>query len=164
MQRSCADVNSPYKRKCWTNSEGRLVNLVRALRYEPMREVGGGVCGGWANGYSCTHGAQINFEDLTPHLTYGSLAASRLSASFFSSLLVCKALRFSTECLGCFAIHIYDRPLDTSLSIPVRLSAGTYLCLSVFHLFTFQHISLSVSASASPSIGTPPVCPSVSAS
>ncbi len=28
MQRSCADVNSPYKRKCWTNSGGLLVYLV----------------------------------------------------------------------------------------------------------------------------------------
>ncbi len=28
MQRSCADVNSTYKRKCWTNSGGPLVNLV----------------------------------------------------------------------------------------------------------------------------------------
>ncbi len=26
MQRSCADMNSPYKRKCWTNSGGPLVN------------------------------------------------------------------------------------------------------------------------------------------
>ncbi len=26
MQRSCADGNSPYKRKCWTNSGGPLVN------------------------------------------------------------------------------------------------------------------------------------------
>jgi hypothetical protein len=26
MQSSCADVNSPYKRKCWTNSGGPLVN------------------------------------------------------------------------------------------------------------------------------------------
>ena len=26
MQRSCSDVNSPYKRKCWTNSGGPLVN------------------------------------------------------------------------------------------------------------------------------------------
>jgi hypothetical protein len=29
---------------------------------------GGGVS---ANEYSCTHGAQINFGDLTPYLTYG---------------------------------------------------------------------------------------------
>ncbi len=28
MQRPCADVNSPYKRKCWTNSGGPLVNSV----------------------------------------------------------------------------------------------------------------------------------------
>ncbi len=26
MQRSCADMNSPYKRKCWANSGGPLVN------------------------------------------------------------------------------------------------------------------------------------------
>ena len=26
MQRSCADVNSSYKQKCWTNSGGPLVN------------------------------------------------------------------------------------------------------------------------------------------
>ncbi len=26
MQRHCADVNSPYKRKCWTNSGGPLTN------------------------------------------------------------------------------------------------------------------------------------------
>ncbi len=26
MQRSCADVNSPYQQKCWTNSGGPLVN------------------------------------------------------------------------------------------------------------------------------------------
>jgi hypothetical protein len=28
MQRSCADVNYPYKRKCWTYSGGPLVNSV----------------------------------------------------------------------------------------------------------------------------------------
>ncbi len=27
-QRSCADVNSPYKRKCWTKSGGPLVTLL----------------------------------------------------------------------------------------------------------------------------------------
>ncbi len=31
---------------------------------------GGGGCGVSANEYSCTHGAQINFGDLTPYLTY----------------------------------------------------------------------------------------------
>jgi hypothetical protein len=30
----------------------------------------GGSCGVSANEYSCAHGAQINFEDLTPYLTY----------------------------------------------------------------------------------------------
>jgi hypothetical protein len=27
-----------------------------------------------ANEYSCAHGAQINFEDLTPYLTFGGKA------------------------------------------------------------------------------------------
>ncbi len=31
---------------------------------------GGGGCGVSANDYSCAHGAQINFGDLTPYLTY----------------------------------------------------------------------------------------------
>jgi hypothetical protein len=35
-----------------------------ALVYEPKRGVGG--CGVSANEYSCAHGAQINFGDLTP--------------------------------------------------------------------------------------------------
>jgi hypothetical protein len=34
------------------------------------QEGGGGCCGVSANEYSCTHGAQINFGDLTPYLTY----------------------------------------------------------------------------------------------
>ncbi len=32
---------------------------------------GGGDCGVSANEYSCTHGAQMNFGDLAPYLTYG---------------------------------------------------------------------------------------------
>jgi hypothetical protein len=32
MQCSCADVNSPYKRKCWTNSGGPLIN---SLLWDP---------------------------------------------------------------------------------------------------------------------------------
>jgi hypothetical protein len=31
---------------------------------------GGEGCGVSANEYSCAHGAQINFRDLTPYLTY----------------------------------------------------------------------------------------------
>ena len=36
--------------------------------------IAGGGAGGWrisANEYSCAHGAQMNFGDLTPYLTYG---------------------------------------------------------------------------------------------
>jgi len=41
---------------------------VPALSFAGRR---GGVAGVSANEYSCTHGAQINFGDLTPYLTYG---------------------------------------------------------------------------------------------
>jgi hypothetical protein len=41
-------------------------------------EIGG--CGVSANEYSCAHGAQINFRDLTPYLTYGE--KSRLFSVF----------------------------------------------------------------------------------
>jgi hypothetical protein len=42
-----------------------------ALVYEPKwGGEGGGSCGVSANEYSCTHGAQINFGDLIPYLTY----------------------------------------------------------------------------------------------
>jgi hypothetical protein len=39
-----------------------------------MRGDGGGGCGASSKEYSCaqSHGATINFEDLTPYLTYGS--------------------------------------------------------------------------------------------
>jgi hypothetical protein len=40
-----------------------------ALVYEPKYGEGG--CRVSANEYSCAHGTQINFEDLTPYLTYG---------------------------------------------------------------------------------------------
>ncbi len=39
--------------------------------YEPKYGGGGGCGGVSANEYSCAHGAQINFADLTPYLTYG---------------------------------------------------------------------------------------------
>ncbi len=38
--------------------------------YEPKCGGRVGSCRVSANEYSCTHGAQINFVDLTPHLTY----------------------------------------------------------------------------------------------
>ncbi len=41
--------------------------------------IGGGEgCGASANEYSCTHGAQINFGDLTPYLTNGYYTTSTL--------------------------------------------------------------------------------------
>ncbi len=67
-----------------------------------------GCCGVSANEYSCTHGAQINFGDLTPYLTYGGIAvisqsislfvlplpvSSRLSTVFYNSLEIIDKLR-----------------------------------------------------------------------
>jgi hypothetical protein len=37
---------------------------------------GGGACGVSANMYSCTHGAQINFGDLAPYLTWQEESAT----------------------------------------------------------------------------------------
>jgi hypothetical protein len=45
-------------------------------------EGGGGSVGVSANEYSCAHGAQINFGDLTPYLTYD---ANDLTTSMFSN-------------------------------------------------------------------------------
>jgi hypothetical protein len=55
------------KKKC------RLSLLTNsALVYESQcGGMGGGGCGVSANEYSCAHGAQINFGDLPPYLTYG---------------------------------------------------------------------------------------------
>jgi hypothetical protein len=59
---------------------------------------GGASCGVSANEYSCAHGAQINFGDLTPYLTYAPLPPPRLSAntarkapfrSFLLAFLLC---------------------------------------------------------------------------
>ncbi len=48
-----------------------LTNIAARLVYGP----GGGGAGGRvsANEYRCVHGAQINFGDLTPYLTYALL-------------------------------------------------------------------------------------------
>jgi hypothetical protein len=44
-----------------------------------------------ANEYKCAHGAQINFGDLTPYLTYAAKPASApsfLHAAFLSDLVI----------------------------------------------------------------------------
>ncbi len=51
MQRSCADMNSPHKQKCWTNSGGPLINsqysevspLLFWGKHNRLRERGWGV-------------------------------------------------------------------------------------------------------------------------
>ncbi len=46
-----------------------LADKLHPLYMSP--NAGGGGCGVSANEYSFAHGAQINFGDLTPYLTYG---------------------------------------------------------------------------------------------
>jgi hypothetical protein len=56
-----------------------------ALVFEPKC---GGVCGVSASEYSCTHGAQRNFGDLTPYLTYvSSHAKESLTLYIYHSVL-----------------------------------------------------------------------------
>ncbi len=57
-----------------------------ALVYEP--KCGGWICGVSANEYSCAHGAQINFGDLTPYLTYDFILYSILGISRALSTVV----------------------------------------------------------------------------
>ncbi len=55
------------------------------LVYEPKcGGKGGWGCGVSANEYSCVHGAQINFGDLTPYLTY-TVCYHMLSFCVFSA-------------------------------------------------------------------------------
>ncbi len=50
----------------------RLSWLTKSATYlSPNTEGEGGGCRVSANVYSCTHEAQINFVDITSHLTYG---------------------------------------------------------------------------------------------
>jgi hypothetical protein len=56
-----------------------------ALVYEPKcveRGKGGG-CGVSANEYSCAHGAQIKFVDITPYLTYGKISGKKMADYVF---------------------------------------------------------------------------------
>jgi hypothetical protein len=60
-----------------------------ALVYEPKCRERGWSCGVSANEYSCAHGAQINFGDLTPYLTYDYgdvLTTARLVANLMQVL------------------------------------------------------------------------------
>jgi hypothetical protein len=56
-----------------------------------MRGGGRGSCGVSANEFNCTHGAQINFGDLTPYLTYGPTWLERLTYTF----VVCLVRKFA---------------------------------------------------------------------
>jgi hypothetical protein len=60
------------------------------LLYEPkcVGGGGGGGCGVSAKEYSCAHGAQINFRDLTPHLKKG------LSSIFLYIIILTRHMYF----------------------------------------------------------------------
>ncbi len=88
-----SDFFESIARNCWAMCRGitkrcRLSWMTNsALVYEP--KCGGGVgYGALANEHSCAHGAQINFGDLTPYLTYGNVA---LLLSFYDKQFSAKA-------------------------------------------------------------------------
>jgi hypothetical protein len=62
---------------------------------------GGGSCGVSANEYSCTHGTQINFGDLTPYLTmsvrFNSTFAKRDKKQALTDLLGISTNWFKTS-------------------------------------------------------------------
>ncbi len=57
---------------------------------------GGGNCGVAAKEYSCGHGAQINFGDLTPYLSYDA-AGQKYKDDVNVYLLHAKSGSFQTE-------------------------------------------------------------------
>ncbi len=65
---------------------------------------GGGGCGVSANEFSCAHGAQISFGDLTPYLTYDYCTVSVLG----------KVLIFLESRLKQKVSLICDRPIGVS--------------------------------------------------
>jgi hypothetical protein len=70
----------------------------------------GGGFGVSANEYSCTHGAQINFGDLTPYLTYGCVG-DHILQDFYSL----DVTRFRTYTI--FASHTSDRKIANTESV-----------------------------------------------
>ncbi len=59
-----------YHSNCTKGSQRDVVYLGWPIAPSYMSPNAGGIRGLAANEYSCAHGAQINFGDLTPYLTY----------------------------------------------------------------------------------------------
>ncbi len=132
MQRSCTDVNSPYKRKCWTNSGGPLVKWV--------------ICGRALSrtGYSvlpCLFWTVL----LCPILFFIALqccgskflnpiSGSRLFGEFGSGVLWTKSLKLSTT--WNFVILSHFRLAGSRFSIRVRNTAS--LCCNVCSKYSLE--------------------------
>ncbi len=66
----CTGMNEKEEEELGVTNRCRLFWLTNsALVYMSPNAGGWGFCGVSANEYSCAHGAQINFGDLTPYLT-----------------------------------------------------------------------------------------------
>jgi hypothetical protein len=100
-----------------------MSSILTDLVYEPKCGVrGGGGCGLSANEYSYAYGAQRNFGDQTPYLTYGreekqSVPRQRRGMLTFKDR---KRNRFS------FCLHIVAFLFSSSISIPPKLIVGTF--------------------------------------
>ncbi len=85
-------VTKRYRLSWLTNS---------ALLYEPNCGGGGGGAGSQPMSTNCAHGAQINFEDLTPYWTYGANKKMSFNDSWMYIVL------YGISCLRsvCFVLH-----------------------------------------------------------
>ncbi len=105
-----------------------------ALAYKPKCRGRGG-CGVSDNKYSCAHGAQINFGDLIPYLTYDplchisadSVTPKTLPPSPFqcpsadtrSPIIICAGLRVYDVYCTLFTIRIHTILFYTVLTVAV---------------------------------------------
>ncbi len=106
--------NQGVKKRC------RLSFLTNsALVYEPKCRGRREGCGVSANEHSCVHGAQINFGDLTPYLTYDCSVSCLCFLASSKILVKCKLLYllkaekdmrdFYLKLYNCYQCRIFAR-------------------------------------------------------
>jgi hypothetical protein len=104
MQRSCADVNFPYKWKCWTNSGGPLVNsLVWEVNSHPCAGTGSPAAGLTQPGPS------------GPPLSGMSYVSPHQSSTF-------RAIIYSQRCGSAWVLM--PNRIRISMLMPIRIRIG----------------------------------------
>ncbi len=82
---------------------------------------GWGSCGVSANEYSCAHGAQINFGDLTPYLPIHTVVLAGGGGDeddpiAEKNLTMSWGLFIEVETYSCFEVEIYQQGVRTPLA------------------------------------------------